>query len=79
MSIITQLGLGGALVGFAVWLQDKFAQSNRTDLAEVREEMRRLQEKHDADIEAERARHEETRTQLIAALMKSYPPESESR
>lgn len=37
MASVTQLGIGGVLVAFAVWLQDRFARQNRADLQIERE------------------------------------------
>lgn len=37
LSLIMQLGVGGVLVGFAVWLQDKFSTTARRDVDNERE------------------------------------------
>lgn len=34
--LVTQLGIGGVLVGFAVWLQDKFAKARKIEVDEER-------------------------------------------
>lgn len=75
----TQLGVGGLLVGFAVWLQDKFATASRKEMSEVRAEMTKLGEKHDVDTaalrierDAERDRHDRTREQLFATISRIH-------
>lgn len=67
-ALVTQLGVGGVLVGFAVWLQDKFATASRKDLTELRKEMTALCERHDGDMRHERDRHDKTREQLYQVL-----------
>lgn len=33
--LLTQLGVGGTLVGFAVWLQDRFAKARKIEVDEA--------------------------------------------
>lgn len=74
-----QLGIGGVLVAFAVWLQDRNSKERKAEIKELRadlivdrsrfdNELDAQRKKSDSEIAAERAAHEATRQLLLAAL-----------